>query len=145
MLARLILYYLLFSLICWKYLFIYRYIFSTEGHLLPATPQISLIHEHCSYLGAYCKGGGIEQESRKSDISIHPQENNASVLSGSWVHSSYPSDSSFLESTSTSGLMKVSLPFVFSKSPACILILLLLSNKSYMIPCKDVLIDFTFS
>jgi hypothetical protein len=42
-------------------------------------------------------------------------------------------------------LMKVSLPFVFSKSPACILILLLLSNKSYMIPCKDVLIDFTFS
>ncbi|XP_034924994.1 alpha-mannosidase I MNS4 [Populus alba] len=84
----------------------YKYIFSTEGHLLPATPQISLIHEHCSYLGAYCKGGGIEQESRKSDISIHPQENNTSVISGSWVHSSYPSDSSFLESTTTSGLMK---------------------------------------
>ncbi|KAJ6725934.1 ER DEGRADATION-ENHANCING ALPHA-MANNOSIDASE-LIKE PROTEIN 2, partial [Salix purpurea] len=56
----------------------YKYIFSTEGHLLPATPQISLIREHCSYLGAYCKGGSIEQESH----------------------------SSFLKSTSTSGLMK---------------------------------------
>ncbi|XP_051127519.1 alpha-mannosidase I MNS4 [Andrographis paniculata] len=33
----------------------YRYIFSTEGHLLPATPQISLVHEHCAYLGAYCR------------------------------------------------------------------------------------------
>ena len=116
-LGRLILHHLLFPLICWKYLFIYRYIFSTEGHLLPATPQISLIREHCSYLGAYCKGGSIEQESRKSDISIHPQEINASALSGSWVHSSYPSDSSFLKSTTTSGLMKVSLPLFFPNPP----------------------------
>ncbi|CAK7327170.1 unnamed protein product [Dovyalis caffra] len=84
----------------------YKYVFSTEGHLLPATPQISLIREHCSYFGAYCKSGDIEQESHKSDISINPQETNASAFSGSWIHSSYPSDSSFLESTTTSGLMK---------------------------------------
>uniref|UniRef100_A0A7N0TKH9 alpha-1,2-Mannosidase n=1 Tax=Kalanchoe fedtschenkoi TaxID=63787 RepID=A0A7N0TKH9_KALFE len=32
----------------------YKYIFSTEGHLLPATPQISLVREHCSYLGSFC-------------------------------------------------------------------------------------------
>ncbi|KAJ1698360.1 hypothetical protein LUZ63_006872 [Rhynchospora breviuscula] len=34
----------------------YKYIFSTEGHFLPATPEISLANEHCSYIGAFCKG-----------------------------------------------------------------------------------------
>ncbi|KAJ4792438.1 hypothetical protein LUZ62_043684 [Rhynchospora pubera] len=34
----------------------YKYIFSTEGHFLPATPEISLANEHCSYVGAFCKG-----------------------------------------------------------------------------------------
>lgn len=33
-----------------------RYIFSTEGHLLPATPQITLLDEHCLYAGAFCNG-----------------------------------------------------------------------------------------
>jgi hypothetical protein len=33
-----------------------RYIFSTEGHLLPATPQIALVEEHCLYFGAFCNG-----------------------------------------------------------------------------------------
>ena len=33
-----------------------RYIFSTEGHLLPVTPEIALADEHCSYLGAFCNG-----------------------------------------------------------------------------------------
>ncbi|KAL8484785.1 hypothetical protein ACS0TY_027182 [Phlomoides rotata] len=32
-----------------------NYIFSTEGHLLPATPQISLASENYSYLGADCR------------------------------------------------------------------------------------------
>ncbi|URD95133.1 Glycosyl hydrolase family 47 [Musa troglodytarum] len=35
----------------------YKYIFSTEGHFLPATPEISLVNEHCSYFGAFCKDG----------------------------------------------------------------------------------------
>uniref|UniRef100_A0A0D9V6C2 alpha-1,2-Mannosidase n=1 Tax=Leersia perrieri TaxID=77586 RepID=A0A0D9V6C2_9ORYZ len=34
----------------------YKYIFSTEGHLLPATPQIALLEEHCLYAGAFCNG-----------------------------------------------------------------------------------------
>ncbi|RZB45047.1 Alpha-mannosidase I MNS4, partial [Glycine soja] len=39
----------------------YKYIFSTEGHLLPATPQISLLREHCLYYGAYCRSGDLRQ------------------------------------------------------------------------------------
>ncbi|KAL3649050.1 Alpha-mannosidase I mns4 [Castilleja foliolosa] len=39
----------------------YKYIFSTEGHLLPATSQISLASEHCSYLGAYCRSSNSSQ------------------------------------------------------------------------------------
>ncbi|AQL00090.1 ER degradation-enhancing alpha-mannosidase-like 1 [Zea mays] len=35
----------------------YKYIFSTEGHLLPVTPEIALEDEHCSYFGAFCNGG----------------------------------------------------------------------------------------
>lgn len=34
----------------------YKYIFSTEGHLLPVTPEIALEDEHCSYFGAFCNG-----------------------------------------------------------------------------------------
>ncbi|WVZ68651.1 hypothetical protein U9M48_017566 [Paspalum notatum var. saurae] len=34
----------------------YRYIFSTEGHFLPITPEIALVDEHCSYFGAFCNG-----------------------------------------------------------------------------------------
>ncbi|KAF8093108.1 hypothetical protein N665_0390s0016 [Sinapis alba] len=42
----------------------YKYIFSTEGHLLPLTPQISLAREHCSYFGGYCPRNAtkLEQE-----------------------------------------------------------------------------------
>eukprot|EP00250_Pteridium_aquilinum_P019965 c24647_g1_i3 orf=210-1592(+) len=32
----------------------YPYIFSTEGHYFPVTPEISLLGEHCTYLGSYC-------------------------------------------------------------------------------------------
>lgn len=84
----------------------YKYIFSTEGHLLPATPQITLVGEHCSYLGAYCKSGDIEKGSLKSDISMNPQETNASTFYGGQFHTGYPLESSSFESTATSGLMK---------------------------------------
>ncbi|XP_010441994.1 PREDICTED: alpha-mannosidase I MNS4 [Camelina sativa] len=40
----------------------YKYIFSTEGHLLPLTPQISLAREHCSYLGGYCSSNSTKRE-----------------------------------------------------------------------------------
>lgn len=39
----------------------YPYIFSTEGHYFPMTPEISLLGEHCTYLGSFCNealGGG---------------------------------------------------------------------------------------
>lgn len=57
-----------------------RYIFSTEGHLLPLTPQISLAREHCSYLGGYCSSNStkpeqevLEEESNNNDRSnIYP-------------------------------------------------------------------------
>lgn len=84
----------------------YKYIFTTEGHLLPTTPQISMVGEHCSYFGAYCKSGGNEQESPKSDVSLNPQGTNASTSYGGQVHTGYPLDSTFFESTATSGLMK---------------------------------------
>lgn len=32
----------------------YPYIFSTEGHLFPITPEISLLAEHCTYPGSFC-------------------------------------------------------------------------------------------
>ncbi|XP_050217019.1 alpha-mannosidase I MNS4 [Mercurialis annua] len=84
----------------------YKYIFSTEGHLLPITPQISLVKEHCSYFGAYCKSSDIRQESSKSDLSMNPHEINASTFYGGQVHPGYPLDSSFFESTATSGMIK---------------------------------------
>lgn len=38
----------------------YKYIFSTEGHLLPATPEITLVDEHCLHFGdrGYSSGDG---------------------------------------------------------------------------------------
>uniref|UniRef100_A0A1D1Y634 alpha-1,2-Mannosidase n=1 Tax=Anthurium amnicola TaxID=1678845 RepID=A0A1D1Y634_9ARAE len=53
----------------------YKYIFSTEGHLLPATPEISLVNEHCSYFGAFCKDGGRKKRG-PSGISCGHQEMN---------------------------------------------------------------------
>ncbi|CAL5413428.1 unnamed protein product [Camellia sinensis] len=83
----------------------YKYIFSTEGHLLPATPQISLVREHCTYFGAYCRGSHLRQESYASDISMNSQENNGSRLCSS-VFTSFASDSTSQKSTFASGLIK---------------------------------------
>ncbi|XP_019181231.1 PREDICTED: alpha-mannosidase I MNS4 isoform X1 [Ipomoea nil] len=83
----------------------YKYIFSTEGHLLPASPQISLVHEHCSYLGAYCRTSDLEPTIHASHIA----EINSS---GSYPHSTVSTASSFLshpsyqKSPPMSGLIK---------------------------------------
>ncbi|KAI4345733.1 hypothetical protein L6164_012831 [Bauhinia variegata] len=65
----------------------YKYIFSTEGHLLPATPQISLVREHCLYHGAYCRSDDLRQKSFKSetenDLSESDDSYGARTLSGS--------------------------------------------------------------
>eukprot|EP00850_Spirogloea_muscicola_P003129 SM000012S25391 [mRNA] locus=s12:818709:824031:+ [translate_table: standard] len=41
----------------------YSYIFSTEGHLFPMTPEISLPSERCSYLGSFCPSIGDDVSS----------------------------------------------------------------------------------
>nr|CAB3478469.1 unnamed protein product [Digitaria exilis] len=58
----------------------YKYIFSTEGHLLPVTPQIALVDEHCSYFGAFCnanadRGYGLTH-AQKLGISYSDEEVN---------------------------------------------------------------------
>ncbi|BBG92416.1 Glycosyl hydrolase family 47 protein [Prunus dulcis] len=83
----------------------YKYIFSTEGHLLPATPEISLVREHCSYFGAYCHTGNMQNESCASDVASNPQETNDGSLYGR-VRTRFPSGSTFSDSTPISGLIK---------------------------------------
>ncbi|KAK4355844.1 hypothetical protein RND71_024815 [Anisodus tanguticus] len=68
----------------------YKYIFSTEGHLLPATPQISLVREHCSYFGAYCRNSNLR-------LKTHSHESAETNSSGSQTR---PADSSFLSRSS---------------------------------------------
>ena len=86
---------------------LYRYIFSTEGHLLPSTPQISLVREHCSYFGAYCKNDNIKQEHQASDAASNLQETNDSRFLGNWADVGLPSESSFSDSMHISGYLKV--------------------------------------
>ncbi|PON40157.1 Glycoside hydrolase [Parasponia andersonii] len=84
----------------------YKYIFSTEGHILPSTPQISLARECCSYFGSYCKSGNIKQEHHKSDVASNLQETNDSRSFGSWAHDGLPSESTFSDSIPLSGFIK---------------------------------------
>ncbi|PON78078.1 Glycoside hydrolase [Trema orientale] len=84
----------------------YKYIFSTEGHILPSTPQISLAREHCSYFGSYCKSGNIKQQHHKSDVASNLQETNDSRSFGSWAHGGLPSESTFSDSIPLSGFIK---------------------------------------
>ncbi|XP_021897079.1 alpha-mannosidase I MNS4 [Carica papaya] len=84
----------------------YKYVFSTEGHLLPATPQISLVQEHCAYLGAYCKSDEFKQEAYASDISSEVQETNGSKFSVGRSQTSLPSHFSYVEPIPISGLIK---------------------------------------
>ena len=91
--------------------YICRYIFSTEGHLLPATPEIALVQEHCSYFGAYCNTGNIRNESQASDVPSNSQETYDGSLLYGRVRTGIPSDSSLSDSTSISGLIKVRIAY----------------------------------
>lgn len=73
----------------------YKYIFSTEGHLLPATPQISLVREHCSYFGSYCRNSNLRLKTSG--------ETNSSGSQTRYVDSSVLSRSSY-KSSPVSGL-----------------------------------------
>ncbi|KAE8698269.1 putative alpha-mannosidase I MNS4 [Hibiscus syriacus] len=84
----------------------YKYIFSTEGHLFPATPQISLLQEHCSYFGAYCSHGNLKEDPCASDKSADSQETNGNRVSEGRVRTEFPLDSSSFESSPVSGLIK---------------------------------------
>lgn len=55
----------------------YKYVFSTEGHLLPATPQISLVKERCSYIGSFCLRSNFGHEFPMFDIPMDSLEPNA--------------------------------------------------------------------
>ncbi|XP_022974444.1 alpha-mannosidase I MNS4 isoform X2 [Cucurbita maxima] len=82
----------------------YKYVFSTEGHLLPATPQISLVREHCSYLGAFCKSS-VESESDARNNATSVEEAKHSFSEGT-TSTETPPSSDFDELTSTTGLIR---------------------------------------
>ncbi|XP_021738294.1 alpha-mannosidase I MNS4-like isoform X1 [Chenopodium quinoa] len=87
----------------------YNYIFSTEGHLLPSTPQISLVREHCTYYGAYCRShnSSLRQELHSSDILRKSQEANGSgVHHRGWVPNALLSALPDRTTSSGSGLVK---------------------------------------
>ncbi|XP_006350659.1 probable alpha-mannosidase I MNS4 isoform X2 [Solanum tuberosum] len=78
----------------------YKYIFSTEGHLLPATPQISLVREHCSYFGAYCRNSNLRLKTHSSESA----QTNSSGSQTRHADSSFLSRSSYQSSSPVSGL-----------------------------------------
>jgi mannosidase alpha-like ER degradation enhancer 2 len=85
----------------------YKYIFSTEGHLLPATPQISLAREYCSYLGSYCRSTDSKLESHTIDISKESSESNSTRFHTHLAKTNILPQSNFQQSTtSVSGLIK---------------------------------------
>ncbi|XP_057423847.1 alpha-mannosidase I MNS4 isoform X2 [Lotus japonicus] len=84
----------------------YKYIFSTEGHLLPATPQISLVKEHCLYHGSYCRSGDLRQTYFVSNVDNDKQESNDSRFYRSWTKAAYSSDDTTFEPTTVSGFIK---------------------------------------
>ncbi|XP_072951179.1 alpha-mannosidase I MNS4 [Typha angustifolia] len=85
----------------------YKYIFSTEGHLLPATPEIALVNEHCSYFGAFCNGSGRQNYGMTNTIFDQQEANDtrfSSNLSPSIHHVKRK------DSTTTSGFIKGQCP-----------------------------------
>ncbi|RYR38445.1 hypothetical protein Ahy_A09g043489 isoform B [Arachis hypogaea] len=84
----------------------YKYVFSTEGHLLPATPQISLVREHCLYHGAYCRSEDLRQSYRVSESDNDKQESNNSRFHAGWTKARYSSDLPTFDPTAITGLIK---------------------------------------
>lgn len=72
---------------------------------MPATPQISLVREHCSYLGAFCKSR-VEPESDKMNNATDVEEAKRSFSDGT-TSTEIPSISDFADLTSTTGLIRV--------------------------------------
>ncbi|XP_059310821.1 alpha-mannosidase I MNS4-like [Lycium ferocissimum] len=83
-----------------SFFFSLRYIFSTEGHLLPATPQISLVREHCSYFGAYCRNSNLRLKTHSPESA----ETNSSGSQTGPVDCSFLSRSSYQSTSPFSGL-----------------------------------------
>ncbi|KAL9317963.1 hypothetical protein ACSQ67_014480 [Phaseolus vulgaris] len=84
----------------------YKYIFSTEGHLLPATPQISLVREHCLYYGAYCRSGDLRQTYFVPKSDKDKKESNDTIFYDSWTKDTYSSDYTTFEPSAVSGSIK---------------------------------------
>lgn len=86
----------------------YKYIFSTEGHLFPMTPRISLVRDHCSYFGAYCKSSDFRQGYPTSYISKDGHQiTNSSRFQRGLGSTSYVTQYGFHKSTtSISGIIK---------------------------------------
>ncbi|KAH7331607.1 hypothetical protein KP509_20G042800 [Ceratopteris richardii] len=55
----------------------YPYIFTTEGHILPMTSEISLVDEHCTYRGSFCDE--VSQE-RDTSLPIDPSILNSTIF-----------------------------------------------------------------
>ncbi|KAI4371943.1 hypothetical protein MLD38_010235 [Melastoma candidum] len=86
----------------------YKYTFSTEGHLFPATPQVSLAKEHCSYLGAFCWSGDMRIESPSMEAGTEMGKTNVTKFYGRDGRSSLAS--STYSADHVSGLIKGSCP-----------------------------------
>ncbi|QCE07576.1 alpha-mannosidase I MNS4 [Vigna unguiculata] len=85
----------------------YKYVFSTEGHLLPATPQISLAREHCLYYGAYCRSGDLRQTYFVPESEKDKKEPNDTKFYDSWTkRDTYSSDYTTFEPRAVSGSIK---------------------------------------
>ncbi|KAL9237769.1 hypothetical protein vseg_012278 [Gypsophila vaccaria] len=86
----------------------YKYIFSTEGHLLPATPQVALVHEHCSYYGAYCSSynSSFIQEPYSPGVSSDSHQANGSGVHKGLDPNTLLSSLTYKKTSSGSALVK---------------------------------------
>jgi mannosidase alpha-like ER degradation enhancer 2 len=80
----------------------YKYIFSTEGHLLPVTREIALVDEHCSYFGAFCNGSanrgyGTSASSTKHKKPNYTQLDDIQTPSGHYSASNMFATSSYIK------------------------------------------------
>lgn len=71
---------------------------------MPATPEIALVNEHCSYFGAFCKGEGGQIYGTKGTLLGH-QEANDTRSDSKWVLSGQHVN--LKDSFATSGFIKV--------------------------------------